>query len=57
MANYALTDWVSAVSDPITVAAAIETYLETVDDTKSIIVSQIIPIGSSQCQAIIVHEA
>ena len=36
MANYSVTDWVSAADDLDTVAAAIETKLETIDTSKTI---------------------
>jgi hypothetical protein len=57
MVNYAVSDWTSSVSDPRTVAAEIETYLETIDNTKTILVSQIVQRGSDNCQAIIIHVA
>ena len=57
MANYAVTDWVSAVGSAVAVAALMETYLETVDDSKTLHSIDVIRIGSDNCQAIIIHEA
>ncbi len=57
MTNYILTDWVSSVAPLITVAAEVETYLETVDDSKTIILAEVIRIGSDNSQAIIIHDA
>lgn len=57
MAAYAVTDWVSSVDKPSAVAAEIETYMETLDSTKTIYVSSIIPVPNGRCQALIVHLA
>jgi len=57
MANYAVTDWVSAVAPLVEVAALVETYLETVDDSKTIILAEVLKIGSDNAQAIIIHNA
>jgi hypothetical protein len=56
MANYAVTDWVSSVAPLITVAAEIETYLETIDDTKTIRLINVVQVGSN-VQAVIIHNA
>ena len=45
MANYALTKW-SQVGDYDSVLAAMETQLETVDNTKTIYLVSIVPRGN-----------
>jgi len=45
MANYALTKW-SIIGDYDAVLAAMETQLETVDNTKNIHLSQIVKRGN-----------
>lgn len=57
MANYAVTDWTSSTDDPTAVAAEIETYLETVVDSKTIRLITVVQRGSDMCQAIIIHDA
>lgn len=57
MTNYAVTDWVSSVAPLITVAAEVETYLETIDSTKTILMANTIQVGSDNAQAIIIHLA
>lgn len=57
MVNFAVTDWTSSTSSPTVVAAEIETYLETVDNTKTIRNISVVQRGSDNCQAIIIHDA
>jgi hypothetical protein len=57
MGNYAVTDWVSQVDTPKNVAAAIETYMETLDSSKTLYVTSVIQRGNGKCQAIIIHLA
>lgn len=56
MANFAVTDWVSSVGPLVTVAAEIETYLETIDTTKTIRLINVVPVGNN-AQGIIIHDA
>jgi len=58
MANYAVNDWVSTVGNLTTVAAALETKLETIDSAKTIRFVQIYPVGGSvQFQAVLIWDA
>jgi hypothetical protein len=57
MANYAVTDHLTVVDDPVTVMAALETYLETVDDSKTIHLLQVIQLGSAGFQGLVIHGA
>ena len=55
MANYAVVDQVFGPDDAVTVAAAVETYLETIDSTTNEIVSlNFVPSGSG-VTAILIH--
>lgn len=57
MANYAVTDWTSSVGPLVSVLAEMETYVETVDDTKTIRGVGVVPIGSDNAQAWVLHDA
>ncbi len=57
MASYAVTDWVSATGTLAAVMALAETYLETVDSTKTIRMEGIVKHGNSTFQAYIMHDA
>lgn len=57
MVNYAITDWTSTVTTLPAVVAEIETYLETVDNTKTIHGLDVVQIGSSSYQAWVIHNA
>lgn len=55
MAAYAVTDYV-VQGTPVAVAAALETYLETVDDSKTIRIFKILG-DNMYCTAILIHDA
>lgn len=55
MANYDVTTWVSTVAPLVDVATELETYINTVDDSKTIRSIDFIPVGSNS-QAIIIHD-
>lgn len=55
MANYAVTDKVIQ-GTPVAVAAAVEAYLETIDDSKTLHVFEVVG-DNMYCTAIIVHAA
>jgi hypothetical protein len=57
MANYAVTDYVSAVGTLAAVMALVETYLETLADTKTIRMEGVIKHGNSTFQAYLIHDA
>jgi len=56
MANYAVTDYVITNKSPTEIAAAFETYLETIDTAKTIRYIGIVEKGSA-CTGIIIHDA
>ena len=57
MANYAITDYVTDRQNSVTNAtAAIETYLETVDDAKTIYACQVIAVGGEYV-GYVIHKA
>lgn len=55
MANYNVTTFNTSVSPLKKVVDDMETYIETVDDTKDIISSGVIPVGDN-AQGFIIHE-
>ena len=55
MTSYAVTDWVSSVGPLVTVAAEMETYIETVAATKTIRLISVVPVGNN-AQGIIIHD-
>lgn len=57
MANYAVNDWVSSITDLAVVLAEMETQIETIDDSKTIRLIGIHPVGSSICQGYIIYDA
>jgi hypothetical protein len=57
MANYAVTDWTYGPAPLATVLAAMETYLETVDDTKTIRLMNVFHHGGDKYTAAIIHTA
>jgi hypothetical protein len=57
MANYAVTDYVSAVGTLAEVMALVETYLETLADSKTIRMEGIVKHGNSTFQAYLIHDA
>jgi len=57
MTNYAVTDYVSPVGSAETVAAAIETKLETIDNSKTIRLVQVVPVSPGCFQAVIIFDA
>lgn len=56
MANYAITDHVTEQGTLEEVAAALETYIETVDNTKSIRYLRIHPEGNL-FRGVVLHDA
>ena len=56
MVNYSVTEWVSTVGPLRTVSTLIEQKLETIDNSKTIRLIQVIPIGSDNAQGIIVYD-
>jgi hypothetical protein len=57
MANYAITDYVTDRQNTVLKAtAAIETYLETVDDAKTIYACQVIAVGGEYV-GYVIHKA
>jgi len=57
MTNYSVTDWVSVVGSLSTVADAVETKLETIDNSKTIRLLEIKSIANQTFQAIMVYDA
>jgi hypothetical protein len=57
MANYAVIKWASKPGALTTVMGELETYIETVDSSKTIRGIGIVPIGSDNAQAWVVHDA
>ena len=57
MANYAVTDWTSTAGSMEDVAAAIETKLETIDNSKTIRLLEVHQLGSALFQAIMIYDA
>lgn len=57
MANYAVTDWVSTAGDLTTTLAAIETKLETIDNSKTIRYLDVKALGGNQFVAIMIYDA
>lgn len=57
MANYAVTDWTSDLLSFEAAVAAIETYIETVDDTKTIHKMDVIHQGGTKFKAFVIHNA
>lgn len=56
MANYAITSY-RAVVEHDDVASTIETYLETVDDSKTIYLIDVEPASGDRYMIIIIHAA
>lgn len=56
MAAYILTNWSSSTGPLATVLLELETYLETIDDTKIIHGMGVLRIGSDNGQAWVVHD-
>lgn len=56
MANYAVVDKVIGPNDHATVAAAVEAYLETIDDTTNTIIDLSYVPSGSQVVCIIIHK-
>jgi hypothetical protein len=57
MVNFSVNDWVSDPGSPVVVAASIETYLETVDNSKTIYLCQVVQLGSALFQGVVIHTA
>lgn len=57
MANYAVTDHTTAVGSLEDVAAAMETYIETIDTTKTIRLFQIFRHSGAAFQGVVIHDA
>jgi hypothetical protein len=57
MANYSVTDYVTAIDTPEKVAAELETYLETVDNTKTLYLVTVVQFGLERCRGIVLHAA
>lgn len=58
MANYAVTDYVTGPDDVTTVVAALETYIETVDDTKTLHLVTVVGCArDSEVIGIVIHDA
>ena len=57
MANYVLTRHVTSQGTAAVVLAALETYLETVDDAKTIRLVDIIPLSRDKdlCYGVVLH--
>ena len=54
MVNYAVNDWTSSVGPLVDVIAELETQLETIDNTKTIIAVGAIPISNDNAQAFLI---
>ncbi len=57
MANYSVTKWVSSISDVAAVMAEMETQVEAVDDSKTIRLIGVLPVGSNICQGYLIYDA
>jgi|TARA_Y100000310_G_scaffold308084_1_gene350835 hypothetical protein len=57
MANYAVVDHTTKIGPLKVVAAALETYLETVDDSYTIHLVSVQPVGSGMFQGVVIHNA
>jgi hypothetical protein len=56
MANYAVDSFLSDPLSPEDAVAAVETYLETVDNAKTIRLIQVVQIGSALFQGVVIHD-
>jgi hypothetical protein len=57
MANYAITDYTTSRQNSVAACTAlIEAYLETVDDTKTVIACGVIAIGG-EYEGYVIHKA
>lgn len=57
MANYAVTDFTTGPATLVVVLAALETYLETVDNSKTIFDVTVAHIGGDMFVASVLHAA
>ncbi len=57
MANYAITDHATIPGTIEEVLALLETYLETIDDAKTIYLLDIKMLGSAKFQGVVIHSA
>ena len=57
MANYAVTDFTTGPATLVVVLAALETYLETVTDSKAIRNITVAHIGGDMFVASVLHDA
>ena len=57
MANYAVTDFVTPIGSLVEVVAAMETQLETIDDSKTLRVCDIKQISGDTFVGVIIHDA
>ena len=56
MVNYAVEDFVTATGSLETVAAALETQLETIDNTKTIRLLEVQKVGNETFKGIIIWD-
>lgn len=56
MANFVISTYVSTPLSPEDAVAAVETYLETVDNAKTIRLIQVVQIGSALFQGVVIHD-
>lgn len=57
MANYSVTDYVTKPDKPENIAALLETYIETIDATKTLRLVTMIPAGGSAVIGVVIHDA
>tara|TARA_R100001163_G_scaffold1646_4_gene2634 strand:- start:6598 stop:6771 length:174 start_codon:yes stop_codon:yes gene_type:complete len=57
MANYAVTDFVTPIGSLVEVVAAMETQIETIDDSKTLRVCDIKQISGDTFVGVIIHDA
>lgn len=57
MVNYAITNWTSSVGVLADIGDEIETYLETIDNSKTIYSIDLVTVSSDNVQAMIIHDA
>lgn len=57
MANYAITDYTTGPTSMVNALALLETYLETIDTTKTIYLVSVVHLGGDSVIGAVLHAA